>query len=104
MPRPATPLRRRAAAFVLCAAGLLVGLGPVQGQGTGRGIVLQYTDRSGAPVEGYGESYALVVGVGDYTVGWPDLESVAGAVAQVERVLRRRGFHTSPSRKTPTAR
>ena len=86
-------VRRRAAALVLCAAGLLGALGAAQGQETGRGVPLQYTDRSGAPVGGYDRSYALLVGVSDYTAGWPDLESVAGEIAQVERVLQLRGFH-----------
>ena len=32
---------------------------------------------SGETVGLYEESHALVIGVSDYTAGWPDLESVA---------------------------
>ncbi|MBT4816686.1 MAG: hypothetical protein HON70_13350, partial [Lentisphaerae bacterium] len=40
----------------------------------------------------YKGSYALVIGVSDYTAGWTDLETVPSEVAAVARVLEDRGF------------
>jgi hypothetical protein len=45
----------------------------------------------GTPVQA-GDSYALVIGVGDYTAGWPDLGSVERDVESVASVLEERGF------------
>jgi hypothetical protein len=40
----------------------------------------------------YAESHALLVGVSDYTAGWPDLESVPRELEQVQAVLEAQGF------------
>ena len=61
-------------------------------QGDGRGIQFSITDGSGRVVGGYRQSYALLIGVSDYTAGWPDLESVPSEMKQVESVLTAQGF------------
>jgi hypothetical protein len=40
----------------------------------------------------YSGSYALLIGVSDYTAGWLDLESVPGELAQVKAILKKQGF------------
>lgn len=49
-------------------------------------------DRSGKEVGLYQESYALLVGVSDYTHGWPDLPGVKEDIREVRSVLERNGF------------
>jgi hypothetical protein len=49
-------------------------------------------DPPGAARPLYGESHALVVGISDYTAGWPDLESVPRELEQVQQVLAAQGF------------
>jgi hypothetical protein len=61
-------------------------------QEDGRGIQLAISDDSGRVIGGYRQSYALLIGVSDYTAGWPDLESVPSELAQVENVLTAQGF------------
>ena len=48
---------------------------------------------SGETVGLYEESHALVIGVSDYTAGWPDLESVAKDVDAVSASLEGHGFN-----------
>ena len=48
---------------------------------------------SGETVGLYEESHALVIGVSDYTAGWPDLESVANDVDAVSASLEGHGFN-----------
>ena len=49
-----------------------------------RGIrKVEIKTKSGETVGLYEESHALVIGVSDYTAGWPDLESVAKDVDAV---------------------
>lgn len=40
----------------------------------------------------YKESHALLVGVSDYTNGWPDLESIPSELKEVEKSLKKQGF------------
>ena len=49
-------------------------------------------DTAGREVGYYKNSYALLIGVSDYTAGWPDLESIPGELQAVEKVLKRFGF------------
>mgnify|MGYP001819094822 FL=1 len=56
-----------------------------------RGIVL-VRDQAGEQVGLYRESHALLVGVSDYTAGWPDLESVPRELDQVKKTLEAQGF------------
>jgi len=49
-------------------------------------------DRDGNTVGLYKGSYALLVGVSDYSAGWPDLRSIPEELATVEAMLKKRGF------------
>ena len=49
-------------------------------------------DANGTKIDLYEGSYALLVGVGRYTGGWPSLDSVPNEVAEMDRVLIRQGF------------
>ncbi len=57
----------------------------------GIGLVPVRTEE-GKKVNLYRGSHALLVGVSDYTAGWPDLESIPGELKQLEKALRRQGF------------
>ena len=52
-------------------------------------------DRSGKQIGSisYKESYALVVGISDYTGGWPRLPGVKRDVREVTQALEKNGFH-----------
>ena len=59
-----------------------------------RGIVLvPIKDKAGNQVGLYKGSYALVIGVSDYTEGWQDLESVPNEVDDLVSALEEQGFH-----------
>ncbi len=62
--------------------------------GAERGAVL-VQDPAGKEVERYEASYALLIGVSDYSAGWPDLESVTREIEHVQRVLRAQGFRVT---------
>ncbi|MCH8077957.1 MAG: caspase family protein [SAR324 cluster bacterium] len=69
-----------------------------------RGLrVVQVTTRRGKRVDLYKGSYALLIGVSDYTAGWPDLESIPGELDRLEAALRRKGFSVTRVRN-PNAR
>jgi Tfp pilus assembly protein PilP len=55
-----------------------------------KGISIVAND--GVQIGAYESSYALLVGVSDYTNGWPDLNSVPSELSQVETLLKQRGF------------
>jgi hypothetical protein len=76
---------------VLVAVGLALGAPSLALCGE-RGISVSIRDPGGRPVGLYGGSYALLVGVSDYTAGWPDLESVPGEMARLEQALKAQGF------------
>lgn len=59
--------------------------------GAGRGVVV-VEDVAGREMELYGGSYALLIGISDYTAGWPDLNSIPGELRQVEGLLESNGF------------
>ena len=63
---------------------------PVMAQQRGVAVI---KDSSGREVGLYRDSYALLIGVSDYTAGWPDLESIPGELRAVEKVLRVFGFN-----------
>ena len=50
---------------------------------------------SGESVGHYENSYALVIGVSDYTNGWPDLNAVPSELADVEELLTQQNFKIS---------
>ena len=59
-----------------------------------RGIVpVPIKDMAGNQVGLYKGSYALVIGVSDYTEGWQDLESVPNEVNDLVSALEAQGFH-----------
>ena len=59
----------------------------------GRGIgVVPIRDDNGEQVGLYEESHALLIGVSDYTAGWPDLDSVPDELKQVKATLESNGF------------
>ena len=57
-----------------------------------RGINVQVKDNAGTTVALYAESHALIVGVSDYTNGWPRLRGVGEDVPAVKAALERQGF------------
>ncbi len=61
-----------------------------------RGVVV-VQDPAGEQVGLYRGSYALVIGVSDYTAGWPDLESVPRELKEVRGLLESQGFTVVPS-------
>lgn len=51
--------------------------------------------KDGKEIGLYDGSYALVVGVSDYTRGWPDLQGVAEDVVAVSATLEKKGFNVT---------
>jgi uncharacterized caspase-like protein len=49
-------------------------------------------DREGREIGLYKGSYALLIGVSDYSAGWPDLRSIPDELVTVETMLKKRGF------------
>jgi hypothetical protein len=73
-----------------------------------RGIKrVEIKTKSGETVGLYEESHALVIGVSDYTAGWPDLESVTDDIKAVSQALEKHNFHVvqvlNPTKKKLTA-
>jgi len=57
-----------------------------------RGGVLVPDDRNDELYQLYDNSYALLIGVSEYTSGWDDLSSIPGELELVEKVLKDHGF------------
>lgn len=58
-----------------------------------RGLnVLPIKDSTGKTVGLYKGSYALVLGIADYSAGWPKLPSVIEETKQIEQILTENGF------------
>ena len=55
-------------------------------------VPVSIKDLQGREVALYKGSHALLIGVSDYTNGWPDLTSIPGEVAKIEVALRQNGF------------
>ena len=53
---------------------------------------IEISDETGRPMTLYKGSYALLIGVSEYTNGWSDLESVPEELDRVEAMLDRQGF------------
>ncbi len=73
------------------------------GYAAARGIkVLKITDNQGQEVGLYRQSHALVIGVSDYSEGWPRLPGVQKDVKAVSATLKGHGFNveivTNPTR------
>ena len=78
----------------LCAAAVF----PQSGKG-GRTTI---RDRQGQEVGWYEGSYALLIGVSDYTAGWSNLESVPGELSEVREALQGHGFQVTEAPRNPT--
>jgi len=59
---------------------------------------------SGDKIRGYKASYALVIGVSDYTNGWPDLNEIPKELDKVESALYANGFDKVIRVKNPDSR
>lgn len=59
-----------------------------------RGLSIKLPNQRGKleSLKHYDKSYALLIGVSDYTSGWPDLESIPQELKSVEKALRDKGF------------
>jgi formylglycine-generating enzyme required for sulfatase activity len=77
-------------------AGLLIAppLWPRAQSQRGQGVRIKV--ETGQEIDLYAESHALVIGINDYTHGWPDLPGVKRDVAEVSVVLREHGFIVMP--------
>lgn len=84
-------VRGHAARLALTLLLALCWLIPWQAQATSRGVVV-VEEENGKEVPLYNESHALLVGVSDYTGGWPKLPGVPGDLDAVKAVLEKHGF------------
>ena len=76
----------------LLAGVLTLGLsGPVEAA-KGRGINISVKAENGAEVALYAESHALVIGISNYTNGWPKLRGVREDIPAVKTALEKQGF------------
>ena len=62
-----------------------------EGWGQTRGVKI--VGLGGETLVNYQASYALVVGMSQYTSGWDILDSVPGELQEVEKILKTQGFH-----------
>jgi formylglycine-generating enzyme required for sulfatase activity len=60
-----------------------------------RGMKVVIRDHAGQQVGLYENSYALVIGVSDYTAGWPKLPGVKKDIAAVKESLEKHGFQVT---------
>jgi formylglycine-generating enzyme required for sulfatase activity len=60
-----------------------------------RAMEIAIRDKSGQQVGLYENSYALVIGISDYTGGWSDLPGVEKDIAIVREVLENHGFYVT---------
>jgi hypothetical protein len=58
-----------------------------------RSLKVNITDQQGQQILLYHESYALVIGVSNYTTSWPRLPGVQRDVQEVKAVLEAHGFN-----------
>ncbi len=73
---------------------LLALLWPVATLAADRGAIVVKDDQ-GRELLSYGGSYALVIGVSDYQLGWPKLPGVKDDVAAVQSALEQHGFEVT---------
>ncbi|MCX8110343.1 MAG: caspase family protein, partial [Syntrophorhabdaceae bacterium] len=58
-----------------------------------RGLtIVKIKDKEGKDIGLYRESHALLIGVSDYTAGWPKLPGVKRDITEVKSILERHGF------------
>jgi hypothetical protein len=80
-------------ATVLIVMGLL--LTASQAANQTRGVGVQIKGEDGKFINLYDKSYALVIGVSDYTAGWPRLPGVRRDIEAVSRALEAQGFQVT---------
>lgn len=68
-----------------------------------RGVTIKLKDAGGKEISLYKESHALVIGVSNYTAGWPKLSGVKKDVEEAKTALEKQGFNVTvvsdPSRE-----
>lgn len=64
---------------------------------------LSLLDQDGDPQEIYSGSYALLVGVHDYSNGWPDLDQIPDELLKAKEALELHGFQVELELKNTTA-
>jgi formylglycine-generating enzyme required for sulfatase activity len=80
--------------FIFLIASLLTAFIVSSAVAQDRGIIpVQIKSQSGQEVFLYNESHALVIGVSDYTGGWPDLPGVSNDLNLVKKTLVKQGFN-----------
>jgi hypothetical protein len=57
-----------------------------------RGLNINIRAEDGKEIKLYDRSFALVIGVSEYTAGWPKLPGVRKDIEEVARALERQGF------------
>lgn len=70
----------------------VIGLTADPGAAADRGLKLVIKDSGGETIGGYADSHALLIGVSDYTAGWPDLESIPAELDDMAGMLSQQGF------------
>ena len=89
-------MRRRILVRALALAACLLGAAGASVQARGLDIRLKASDAPGAADAGevrlYGASHALVIGIDDYTAGWPRLSNAVKDAELVAAELEKRGF------------
>lgn len=93
-------MARRLSHFTAVALGFALGLAPVaHAQTRGITVELRASQAPDAPVVEevrlYAASYALVIGIDDYTGGWPKLRNAVKDAELVAEELARRGFEVT---------
>lgn len=58
-----------------------------------RGIQVKVVTQTGQSIDLYRESYALVIGVSDYTHGWPQIPNAVRDAREVGDEMKKHGFH-----------
>jgi TonB family protein len=74
---------------------LPVVLSPQPARSQERGLNVSIRAEDGKDIKLYDKSYALVIGVSDYTAGWPKLPGVKKDIEEVARALERQGFQVT---------
>ena len=69
-----------------------------------RGIQVKVVTQAGQSVDLYRESYALVIGVSDYTHGWPRIPNAVRDAREVGDELKKHGFHITLLENPTSAR
>jgi len=89
--------------FILCLlVFVLSGYGQTQEQPKETQLWVQ--DKDGNRIELYKESCALLIGIDDYTAGWPDLSGVAKDIEDLKKALDKNGFQVTVTRNPDRAK